>query len=261
MTLIEGTGTAESTWLPWLATTDWPSAAPPPSPAGRRPRAVVLAAHPDDEVLGAGGLLHLLAREGWQVDVVWASDGEASHPGSAAVAPEELARRRRQESTDARRELGLDGATVWLALPDSGLQAHEDAVSAGLQQVVDDAAVDLLVAPWHADAHPDHEVCGRVALALGRVRGVAVWEVPIWAWHWGEPAGMGPRWPHARTVTLDEQARTAKATAVQRFATQIHPLGPAEQDRPVLPGTVLARFSRPFEVVLCTTPPGEARPS
>lgn len=256
MTVIEGSGTAESTWLPWLARTDWPPAAPP-AVDDRRPRAVVLAAHPDDEVLGIGGLLHLLARDGWQVDVVWASDGEASHPGSTAVAPDELARRRRDESLDARRELGLDGATTWLALPDSGLQAHEGQVAAGLQGTVGDAGpVDLLLAPWHADGHPDHEVCGRVALALGQRSGVPVWEVPIWAWHWGGPAGLGPRWPHARTVTLDEQARNAKATAVQRFSSQLHPLGPAEEDRAVLPESVLVRFSRPVEVVLCTAVAG-----
>ncbi len=85
-----------------------------------------------------------------------------------------------------------------------------------------------------------------------------VWEVPIWAWHWGDPAELGPRWPHARTVTLDEQARSAKATAVQRFASQVHPLGPAEEDRAVLPEIVLARFSRPVEVVLCTAAPEQA---
>ncbi len=257
MTVIAGAGTPESTWLPWLTTTGWVAAVPPVRTDGGRPRALVLAAHPDDEVLGAGGLLHLLGRDGWQVDVVWASDGEASHPGSTVLAPDDLARRRRQESQDARQELGLDGRTTWLALPDSGLEPHEGRITAEVDRAV--AGADLLVAPWHADGHPDHEVCGRVALAVGRRHGVPVWEVPIWAWHWAEPADLGPRWRHARTVTLDEPARRAKAGAVQRFVTQVRPLGPAQADRAVLPDHVLARFSRPSEVVLCTpAPTGEA---
>ncbi|MGJ7439878.1 PIG-L deacetylase family protein [Aquipuribacter sp. MA13-6] len=255
MTVIAGEGTPETSWLPWLAATGWAPAVPPVRPGGGRPRALVLAAHPDDEVLGAGGLLHLLGRDGWQVDVVWASDGEASHPGSTVLAPEDLARRRRQESEDARRELGLQGTTTWLALPDSGLQPHEDDVAAAVDHALTGTAADLVVAPWHADGHPDHEVCGRVALAAGRRHGVPVWEVPIWAWHWAEPAEVGARWPHARTVALDETARTAKSTAVQRFVTQVHPLGPADVDRAVLPATVLARFARPFEVVLCSPTP------
>ena len=260
MRAIEGEGTPETTWLPWLARADWPAAVPPGTGPGRRgagrgPRAVVLAAHPDDEVLGLGGLLHLLGRDGWQVDVVWASDGEASHPGSTVMPREELARRRRQESAQARQELGLTGTTTWLGLPDSDLQAFEDDVTAALDDAVGARGgqdVDLLLAPWHDDGHPDHEVCGRVALGLGRRYDVAVWEAPIWAWHWGQPAELGPRWPHAGTVRLDAAARAAKAAAVSRFTTQVQPLGPAPADRAVLPGPVLARFARPVEVVLCT---------
>ncbi|WP_380169386.1 PIG-L deacetylase family protein [Jannaschia sp. R86511] len=253
MTVIEGVGTPESTWTPWLDQVGWPELVPG---AGAPPgRAVVLAAHPDDEVLGAGGLLHLLARSGWRVDVVWASDGEGSHPGSTVLVPAELARRRRQESTLARQELGLSGRTTWLGRPDSGLQQHENAVTSGLDEVVAGPGAgpaDLLVAPWHADGHPDHEVCGRAALRVGAAHGLPVVEVPIWAWHWGTPQTLAPRWTHARTVRLDEPTRAAKAAAVRRFVSQVQPLGPAPADRAVLPEQVLVRFARPVEVALVT---------
>ncbi len=251
MTVIEGEGTPESHWLPWLARTRLPPAELP-APGSGTQRALVVAGHPDDEVLGAGGLLHLLARHGWQVDVVWASDGEASHPGSTATSRADLARRRRLESAAARLELGLSGSTTWLALPDSGLGPHEGAVTDAVTGLAEGA--DLLVATWHQDGHPDHEVCGRAALAAGRDRGVAVWEVPIWAWHWGRADELADRWGHARTVELDEAARTAKAAAVAQFLSQVRPLGPDAADRAVLGPHVLARFCRPFEVVLCTDP-------
>ncbi|MBE9941515.1 hypothetical protein G8C60_20535, partial [Cellulosimicrobium cellulans] len=48
---------------------------------------VVLAAHPDDESFGAAGLVHELAGRGAAVTVVVASDGEASHAGSATISP------------------------------------------------------------------------------------------------------------------------------------------------------------------------------
>ena len=133
MTVIEGTGTPETHWLAWLDAAGLPPARVPAGPREGRPRAVVLAAHPDDEVLGAGGLLRRLARSGWDVDVVWASDGEASHPGSTVVAPAALARLRRAESLAARAVLGLHGTVGWLGLPDSGLAAHEDAVHDALR--------------------------------------------------------------------------------------------------------------------------------
>ncbi len=56
---------------------------------------VVLAAHPDDETLGAGGLLSKAARSGIRVTVVVATYGEASHPGSTTHTAERLAALRR----------------------------------------------------------------------------------------------------------------------------------------------------------------------
>ena len=70
-------GTAETEWEQWSGPEGWP-ALDPASLLGRP--VVVLAAHPDDEVLGAGGLVCRLAAAGAHLRFVWATDGEASHP-------------------------------------------------------------------------------------------------------------------------------------------------------------------------------------
>lgn len=249
MTVIAGDGTPESRWLPWLDTLGAPRAEPPAAATGRG-RAVVLAAHPDDEVLAAGGLLHTLARSGWRTDLVWATDGEASHPGSTALTPARLARRRRAESMAARAVLGLRGTVAWLALPDSGLAAHAGELAGAFGVLARGA--DLLLSPWRDDGHPDHDVCGRVAAGAAARLARPLWELPVWAWHWADPADLTARWQHAALVPLDAAARTVKAAAVRCFATQVEPLGAAPADAAVLPPAVLARFARPVEVVLCT---------
>jgi hypothetical protein len=69
---------------------------------GRLPaRFILLAAHPDDETLGAGGLLASLARNGVQCDIVILTDGEGSHPCSPTHTPHQLAQRRRKEVAHA----------------------------------------------------------------------------------------------------------------------------------------------------------------
>jgi len=250
VSVIEGLGTTEAHWLSWLDTAALPPARLPAVPADRRPRALVVAAHPDDEVLGAGGLLRRLGRAGWAVDVLWATDGEASHPGSTVLPPEELARLRRKESLAARGVLGLRGTVGWLGLPDSGLAAHGPTLGEAVRRAAPGA--DLLLAPWSEDGHPDHEVCGRAAREAGAAEGIEVWELPVWAWHWGTGEELAPRWGHAHRVGLSAQEQDIKARAVAAFATQVRPLGPAAADRPVLRPEVLARFARPFEVVLVT---------
>ncbi|MGB9033479.1 MAG: PIG-L family deacetylase, partial [Paeniglutamicibacter sp.] len=82
----------------------------PPLPAeaepGRAPMVLILSAHPDDETLGAGGLVRLALAAGARVHVIVATAGEASHPGSPGHPPERLARIRAAELEEALAALG-----------------------------------------------------------------------------------------------------------------------------------------------------------
>lgn len=74
---IDTPGTPEDAWR------DWPGLAQPPAGGLGHPGSlVVLAAHPDDEILGAGGVLSLPASAGSRLQLVAVTDGEAPHPGA-----------------------------------------------------------------------------------------------------------------------------------------------------------------------------------
>ena len=62
--------TPEARWRAEITRRD-----PPELNLGEHHRLVVLAAHPDDETLGAGGLIHLAGQRGWRVDAVVATAG------------------------------------------------------------------------------------------------------------------------------------------------------------------------------------------
>ncbi len=239
MTVIDGHGTREDAWLPHLHSLPSWDLTPRPD------RVVVLAPHPDDEVLGVGGLLALLQQVGSRIELLAVTDGEASNPGGS-IGPDDLAVLRRAETAQALSALGLDATVTHLHLPDGG--------DAALEQPVFDALTlhpgDLLLAPWEHDGHPDHEAVGRAARRAAERDGARLLAYPVWAWHWDTPgAGQLPLHRAAR-VELPPEIRVAKARAVDAFITQIRPLGPLAQDAPVLPAHVLARFARPFEVVL-----------
>ena len=70
-------------------------------------RAVIIAPHPDDEVLGCGGIMQLLAAAGRPLQLISVTDGSASHPGSQRWTVERLSVVRPQESAEALRRLGL----------------------------------------------------------------------------------------------------------------------------------------------------------
>lgn len=239
--LITGAGTPEQQWRPFLDGLGLAELELQPPPR----RAVVVAPHPDDEVLAVGGLLTLLHAAGTAVEVLAVTDGEASNPGGS-VPPSELARRRALETAAALAHLGIRGPVERLGLPDGGRE--------GLERPVRDALHlqpgEWLLAPWHRDGHPDHDAVGRACRSAAQRDGAHLVAFPIWAWHWASPDGGELPWHRAKQVSLSDDVLRAKAAALAEFHTQISPLGPLSQDAPVLSPPILARFTRSAEVVL-----------
>ncbi len=237
---IDAPGTDERSWAAW----PWLSTLPGAGLAllGGVRSAVIVAAHPDDEVLGAGGMIAMLAAARVRLRLVAVTDGERSHRshGSAAV----LMRRRTAETAAALRALGARGAEVIpLQLPDSGLAACEDQLTAALAPLV--AGFDLCLAPWEHDLHPDHEAAGRAAR---RASPKALYFYPVWMWHWAAPGDPRVPWDRALRVPLPPRAAGRKRAAITCFTSQTedrgHGLGP------VLSPGMVAHFTRAMEVLL-----------
>jgi LmbE family N-acetylglucosaminyl deacetylase len=234
---IDAPGTGEPAWRAWPALAGLPEV----TLAGWA-SVVVFAAHPDDEVLGAGGIIARLAAAGARLRVVAVTDGEASHPGRAAAARAELARRRARERAAALAALGAAGAEVIrLGWPDTGVGGREAELAARVPGLTD--GFDVCLAPWAADLHADHEAVGRAATAAaGRV----LW-YPVWMWHWAAPGDPRVPWGRAGRVPLPAGTRGRKRAAVRCFASQLEDRG--DGAGPVLSEEFAAHFDRGDEVL------------
>lgn len=212
-------------------------------------RIVVLAAHPDDETLGAGGLLSRASTAGVPVTIVVATDGEGSHPGVEGIAA-----RRRGELEAAVDEVAPRADVRMLHLPDGGLREHRDeltrAVGAVLAETAPPGAV-LVVAPWWGDGHRDHRIAGEVAQSFAS-DDVDVRGYPIWFWHWGDPASTDTASTDTAStdtaswsvLPLSEDDRRRKAAALAHMTSQT--LG----DEPILHAGMRAHFEREVEVFI-----------
>ncbi len=241
-------GIAPSRWRaePW-----WNEALPiglPPTGT----RIVALAAHPDDETLGIGGLLHAAARGGLDVTVVVASDGAASHPGSPTHSPERLAVLRQAEILAAVARLAPLATVRWLGLPDGDLSARVDDIALALGGVLGDDTDLWLLSTWRADGHPDHTACGLAAeRAVADRSRTRWWEYPVWLWHAGNPSALRAQLSRdVRRFALDGDDRTARAEALAAFSSQVLPLSSEPGDEAVLPLAVLAHADRNQDVLL-----------
>ena len=109
-------------------------------------RVLVLAAHPDDEVLGMGGTIAVHADAGDEVRIVVVTDGSSTqYPGDA-----EIRARKVDEALEAAAELGVTDY-VHLDLPDMRLDT--------LPHVEVNRVVEEHLREWQAEvvytAHPD----------------------------------------------------------------------------------------------------------
>lgn len=210
------------------------------------PELIVVAPHPDDEVLGVGALASELAARGVPVTILSVTDGEASHPDSPTLTPTELAGIRRAESVRAAERLGLPTA-IPLGLPDGRVADHEADLETTIAERLHRGA--WCAAPYRHDGHPDHETSGRAAADAARRSGAVLIEYPVWMWHWSTPCDPSVPWQRARTFHPTRHRQQRKRDAVSEFTSQIADLSPAPADRAILPQHVLDRLLRDHETV------------
>ncbi|ADG73425.1 LmbE family protein [Cellulomonas flavigena DSM 20109] len=214
---------------------DEPLDALPTWPLPREGRTVVVAAHPDDETLTAGGLLAELAAAGRPADVVVVSDGSASHPGSPTLDPTALARRRVEEVRAAVDLLSPASDVTLLGHVDGGLREARDQVTADLRAALTTGApVRTLVTTWRGDGHRDHRVLAEVCAELADELGCTLVEAPLWLWHWATPDDPAVPWDELRALPLSDHAVVLKHRAVAAHTTQVQPLSDDPADAPVL---------------------------
>jgi LmbE family N-acetylglucosaminyl deacetylase len=199
---------------------------------------IVVAPHPDDEILGAGGLLHAHALAGQKITILSVTDGEAADSLWLG-----LDRVRRSELRNALRKLSLSHITVYrLGIPDGRVKDYRNRLRSALRECVEDRGT--IIAPYELDGHPDHEAAGRESLEVAQSYGVPIARYPVWAWHHAEPTALrAVQWG---LFPLEAGAQRAKKRAMQCFESQLRP----PRGCPIVPPHVLAHFERPYEAFL-----------
>jgi len=244
--LIRGEGTAEATWAlcpavlqaPAWALDDWLDA---------RARLVVVAPHPDDEVLACGGLVACHAARGGEVSVLAVTEGDASHDDCAEWSRAALAAVRRRESAAGLALLtgpgGRPSQRLSLALPDGAVAAHAGHLLATLQTRL--RSDDVVVTTWERDGHPDHDATAAVTAHACRAVGCRLLAAPVWMWHWARCNDPRVPWHRLRRLCLGDEAWRRKQLALGAHASQLRPRSSGAG--PVLGQSIVQRAARRCE--------------
>lgn len=232
----------------------------------RGARLVVVAPHPDDEILTCGALLQLVMGRsmgrasgdelkddpgqdhacGAAPLIVAVTDGEASHPGSPGWPQERLRRARACETEAALACLGIDATRVLrLGLPDGGVTAAAPQLARRLEAIVQPG--DIVVTTWCFDGHPDHEATARACAAVARHQGTRLLQAPVWGWHWSAPGEGAMPFARAHKLAVPAAVLERKRAALACFHSQIE-ADASSGAAPILPGFAIERALHPFEL-------------
>lgn len=218
----------------------------PPYAPSRGP-AIFFAPHQDDETLGCGGLIARKRYEGLPVEVVFITDGSASHPGHPRLTPSAIAATRQAEAREALSILGVESCAMhFLNAPDgrlNQLSALERAHLVGqLAAHLSTVRPREIFLPCCPDGSTEHDAAFTVICdALGHTGLTPViWQYPVWSW-WN-PLLLLERIIHAtdRCHQPTEDFQTMKSRALDRYRSQTTPIPP--DTAPALPADLVRIF-------------------
>jgi N-acetylglucosamine malate deacetylase 1 len=116
-------------------------------------KVLVVAPHPDDDILGCGGSIAKHIKNGHTVSIVYMTSGDA---GSLEYSKEDLVRIREQEATNAEHMLGV--TNLHFLRNFDGWLSHDQKTVIQLIELIRQEQPDIVYVPHHADAHNDHVI-------------------------------------------------------------------------------------------------------
>jgi N-acetylglucosamine malate deacetylase 1 len=210
--------------------------------------ALVIAPHPDDESFGCGGWIATQRAAGRNIQILFLTDGSASHSGHPQISPGQIAQIRFTEAVSAARALGLEPEHLHFFNFADGLLSHLDSstalvLSRRLREFVLQHAPDEILLPCRRDGSSEHEAAFQHATAALADLPVSprVLEFPVWSW-WSPRLLARLALSPARIHRCEfPRKRTSKEAALACYVSQINPLPPWTM--PALPSGFVAMFS------------------
>jgi LmbE family N-acetylglucosaminyl deacetylase len=188
---------------------------------------LILCPHPDDETLGAGGLIASLAARHTPAWIVFLTSGEASHIGAVRWKPTRVARTRRREAHRALNALGHPNArTIHLGWRDGNPPPLGGAAFRRscqyLAALCRSRDIRNIATTWRGEAHCDHRAAYEIGAMLMKRCRTRLFEYIVWGWtDRSLEANLGELEVQSLDISTN---RKSCETAIQQHRTQVSPL-------------------------------------
>lgn len=147
---------------------------------------LVISPHPDDDVLGAGGIMAEASQKGKRVFSVYITDGGSSPRRDKKTSDSEMACQREKEAISALQILKGHGA-FFLRMRSSELPRKLAEGEETLHKIFAYLVPTKIILPSPYERHITHQLCTRMTLQALRkwAKKPALWGYSIWGTFWG----------------------------------------------------------------------------
>ena len=183
---------------------------------------VIIAPHPDDEVIGCAGLIQALVERGTPPHVIILTGGEGSHRGCCDTSAEEIIAARHQLTLDAAATLGLPESHIHcLGYPDGGV-ALEHPATDNLRELLAQLSPKALFVPHRGEGWSDHLQAAEITKHLLKGQDVSIYEYCVWMWYYNV-------WhldrKNAYVFRMSRAQHQRKLRAMEQYVTPLAPCG------------------------------------
>lgn len=191
-------------------------------------KVLIIAAHPDDEVLGCGATASHLARQGAEVHTAILGEGVTSRQGPSREEVQAGLQGLKASAHDAATILGINPPRMF-GLPDNRFDSLPllDIIHC-VEALVEEICPEVVFTHWGGDLNVDHGVTSRAVLTAVRpmrnslVRELNLFEVPSSSeWSFGRIAGLFR--PQVFVDVAEELDRKCRAMAAYEGEATVFP--------------------------------------
>jgi LmbE family N-acetylglucosaminyl deacetylase len=198
-------------------------------------RVLILAPHPDDEVVGCAAAIMRARALGARVFVAFLTQGV---PDVSGLWPWEW---RRRDAMVARRMREAEAAAEWLGfeiaaalpLPSRALKDHVASVLKIVRPLLGAMSIDFVWAPAYEGGHQDHDTASFIASGLARTSRIPIFEFSEYNFAGGRVRSQAAAIPNGTELLLhlDASERAIKRAALAKYRSQEKNLGYVRIDR------------------------------
>ncbi|QFQ13412.1 PIG-L family deacetylase [Pseudoprevotella muciniphila] len=186
---------------------------------------LLIAPHPDDEIIGCGGLIQRYT-PGKCVNVVILTGGGASHHGCCDTSADDIKRERRNMAQRINAEIGLPkGCLHLLDFEDGNISTGDSVQEAKLLKIIQEVQPDAILFPiQQGEGWSDHIAAGDIVKRLISAHSIKVqlYEYCVWFWYYNV---WNIRWRDARVLKMTSEQYQKKLKAISDYTTSVAPCG------------------------------------